>query len=441
MISMNLHQVNAMIGGTLIGKPIQFRGLCTDSRQDCSGQLFVALKGENFNGENYCQQAIDNGAVAVLVSSSQDTTSPQLICEDTLTALTILAKNWAKQCQVKIIAITGSNGKTTVKNMIKSILSVSHKCSATLGNLNNEIGVPLTLCQINTKDKYAVIEMGAAKLGDISYLVSMVDIHTAVITNVSAAHIGRFGSFENIILEKGQIISTLGRDDCAVLPIDDDNYALWKSKTISKVISFGENPQADVSSDSIAHINLPVAGKHNQINAACATAIAQSCDISLEDIKIGLEKFIPASGRLENLGEVDGNILINDSYNANPQSVMAAIDVLATYDGTKTLVLGDMAELCEASQYLHKKIGDYAYEREITNLLTLGLDSKKASESFSKSFSGEAKHFIQHFENLKDLKKNVLNNWHNLGTTLVKGSRSMHLEKLIDALVAMEKVA
>lgn len=433
MISMNLHQVTAMIGGTLIGKPIQFRGVCTDSRKDCTGQLFVALKGDNFNGEDYCQQAIDNGAVAVLVGSSQDINSPQLICENTLTALTLLAKNWAKQCQVKIIAITGSNGKTTVKNMIKSILSVSNQCSATLGNLNNEIGVPLTLCQIDSQDKFAVIEMGAAKLGDITWLVSMVDIHTAVITNVSAAHIGRFESFENIVSEKGQIISTLGKDDFAVLPIDNDHYALWKSKTISKVISFGEDSQADVTTDSIAHINLPIAGRHNQTNAACAAAIAQSCGISIEDIKTGLEKFMPASGRLENMGEVNGNVLINDTYNANPQSVMAAIDVLATYEGPTTLVLGDMAELGETSSYLHKQIGEYAHKRNITNLLTLGKDSKQASLAFSKN--------INHFESMDDLKNNVLSNWHKLGTTLVKGSRSMHLENLINTLITMEKVA
>ncbi len=433
MICMNLHQATSMTGGTLIGKPIQFRGVSTDSRSDCSGKLFVALKGENFNGEDYCQQAIDNGAVAILVTCSQDVNSPQLIVEDSLKALSILAKNWAKQCQAKIIAITGSNGKTTVKNMIYSILSVSNQCSATQGNLNNEIGVPLTLCAINTDDQFAIVEMGAAKLGDISWLVSLVDIHTAVITNVSPAHIGRFGSFENIVSEKGQIISTLGEKDYAVLPIDDEHFAIWSNNTISNVISFGESADADASIDSIKHINLPLAGKHNQINAACASAIAHSCNISVLDIQKGLENFSPASGRLENLGKHNGNTLINDCYNANPQSVHAAIDVLANYPSPTTLVLGDMAELGEQSINLHDQIGNYAKEKNISHLLTIGTDSKHASCAHGSE--------NKHFASINSLADYMQNNWNSLGTILVKGSRSMKLENLIEKLISTEKAA
>ncbi len=433
MIGMNLHQASSITGGTLIGKPLLFRGICTDSRKDCSGRLFVALSGENFNGEDYCQQAIDNGAIGVLVSHSIDLNIPQLICENTLTALSVLAKNWAKQCKTKIIAITGSNGKTTVKNMVHSILSISNQCSSTIGNLNNEVGVPLTLCNINTNDNFAVIEMGAAKLGDISWLVSLVSIHTAAITNVSAAHIGRFGSFENIVSEKGQIITTLGENDFAILPIDDDHYAMWKVKTISKILSFGESLQSDITTDSIKHIQLPVAGKHNQINAACAAAIAQSCDISVADIKQGLEVFIPESGRLENLGKINGNTIINDSYNANPQSVKAAIDVLAEADTKTTLILGDMAELGENSKQLHKEIGIYASEKNITNLFTIGEDSKNTSLAFSNK--------INHYDNIDSLKNQLIESWNQLGTLLIKGSRSMHLEQLVEGLVNSEKAA
>jgi len=433
MICMNLHQATSIIGGTLIGKPIQFRGVSTDSRSNCSGKLFIALKGDNFNGEDYCQQAIDNGAVAILVSSTQDVVGPQLIVEDSLKALSILAKTWAKQSQAKIIAITGSNGKTTVKNMIHSILSVSNRCSATQGNLNNEIGVPLTLCAINADDKYAVIEMGAAKLGDISWLVSLVDIHTAVITNVSPAHIGRFGSFENIVSEKGQIISTLGENDCAVLPIDDKHFAIWNNNTISNIISFGESVEADVSIDSIKHINLPIAGKHNQINAACASAIAHSCGIEANDIQKGLENFKPASGRLENLGNHNGNTIINDSYNANPQSVKAAIDVLSEYQSPTTLVLGDMAELGEKSSQLHHQIGNYAKQQNISRLLTLGKESRHAAHAFSDEY--------KHFDSIELLAHYMQEHWHLLGTILVKGSRSMKLETLIEKLIGSEKVA
>lgn len=433
MINMNTHQATTLIGGTLIGKAIQFRGVSTDSRQDCTGKLFVALSGENFNGEDYCKKAVENGAAAILVTQTQDVSVAQLICDNTLDALAVLAKNWAKQSPAKIIAITGSNGKTTVKNMISSVFSVSNRCSATIGNLNNEIGVPLTLCNIHPQDKYAVIEMGAAKLGDISYLVSLVDIYTAVITNVSEAHIGRFETFENIIYEKGQIISALGEDDFAVLPIDNENFTLWKNKTECNVLSFGVNEKADISTDSIKNINLPIAGKHNQTNAACATAIAQSCGIPTEDIKKGLEMFLPEAGRLENLGEIHGNIVINDSYNANPQSVKAAIDVLAEYEQTTTLVLGDMGELGNDSHDLHKEIGKYAQSKNITNLLTIGKESKFACKQYKEN--------SKHFADISSLKNHLLKNWQQCGTVLVKGSRSMHLEDLIDGLINREVAA
>ncbi|VAW41334.1 UDP-N-acetylmuramoyl-tripeptide--D-alanyl-D-alanine ligase [hydrothermal vent metagenome] len=448
MISMNLHQAAAMTGGTLVGKPTQFRGVITDSRQDCTGKLFIGLKGDNFNGENYCSQAIDNGAVAVLVSCAQDVTAPQLICEHSLTALSVLAKNWAKQCQVKIIAITGSNGKTTVKNMLKSIFSLSGKCVATQGNLNNEIGVPLTLCNIHVEDKYAVIEMGAAKLGDISWLVSLVNIHTAVLTNASPAHIGRFGSLENIVTEKGKIIANLTNTAFAVLPFDDDNFKKWSVNTHGQVLSFGFKSGAKVqienkagsdqgfnliiNDSTIADINLPVAGVHNHLNAACAAAVASSFGL-FDEIKPGLESFAPASGRLENLGKIAGHIVINDSYNANPQSVKAAIDVLAQYSNPVTLVLGDMAELGNDSQKLHIEIGKYAKSHNITHLLTVGTDSQYASQAFADT--------ALHFDNLDALTSYLLKNWQDLGTTLVKGSRSMHLEDLINSIVAMEKVA
>jgi len=445
MISMNLHQAAAVTGATLIGKPAQFRGICTDSRKDCTGKLFVALKGENFNGEDHCQSAIDNGAVAILVSSAQQVEVPQLICEESLAALSVLAKNWANQCKAKVIAITGSNGKTTVKNMIHSILSVSNKCSATLGNLNNEIGVPLTLCNIHKDDDYAVVEMGAAKLGDILWLVSLVDITTAAITNVSEAHIGRFGSFETIIKEKGQIVAKLNDKDFAVLPIDDENYDYWTTLTNGKILSFGTNQAASikindsqefsltVNDSKINNINLPVVGIHNQANAACATAIANSLEIKNDDIKKGLETFNPPQGRLQFMGEIDGNIIINDSYNANPQSVKAAIDVLASYDGITTLILGDMAELGNDSIKHHQHVGEFAKQNKVTHLLTIGKDSKQASLAFSDE--------TMHFTDIDSLKNLLLKNWNKYGTVLVKGSRSMHLEDLIDGLIKSEKVA
>jgi UDP-N-acetylmuramoyl-tripeptide--D-alanyl-D-alanine ligase len=429
---MNLHQANSLIGGTLIGKTLQFRGVSIDSRKDCTNKIFIALQGDNFNGEQFCQQAVDNGAIAILVTHAIDLDIPQLVCEDTLNALSILAKNWTKQCQAKIIAITGSNGKTTVKNMINSILSQSNQCSATRGNLNNEIGVPLTLCQIHPDDKFSVVEMGAAKTGDISWLISLVEIHTAVITNVSAAHIGRFGSFENIVKEKSQILSKLDDSAYAVLPIDDANFSNWKNSINCNVLSFGENDKANVITNSLASIQLPVAGKHNLSNAACAKAIALSCDIAEQDIINGLKNFKPEMGRLENLGIINGVQIINDAYNANPSSVKAAIDVLAQSKGPTTLVLGDMAELGDDSKSLHQQMGEYAQKNNITQLISIGKQSAHASEKFSGG---------QHFDKMDKLKTHLLTNWNTIGTLLVKGSRSMHLENLINALIDSEKAA
>ena len=432
MISMNMHQAAAVTGGTLAGKPTIFRGISTDSRQDCTGKLFVALQGENFNGEDYCAQAQANGAVALLVSHAVDVNIPQLICEDSLRGLSILGKYWAKQSSAKIIAITGSNGKTTVKNMLFSILSVSHICSATQGNLNNEIGVPLTLCSINTDDEFAVIEMGAAKVGDISHLVSLVDIHTAVLTNVSPAHIGRFENFANIVAEKGQIFSTLNAEDYAVLPFDDEYFHTWQQACQAKIISFGQNQQADVTLDAISDVQLPVAGLHNRINATCAKAIAKTLNISCDEIKKGLENFTPETGRLQNLGKIDGVIVINDCYNANVQSVKAAIDVLAEYSDETVLIFGDMAELGDESARLHAEIGQYAKSKNISQLLTIGQDSKFAAQAFGEK--------AQHFKDKSAIKPYLWQNWQNFSSVLVKGSRSMQLEDIINA-IKTEKVA
>ena len=446
MINMNLHQVATLTGSTLIGKATQFRGISTDSREDCKGKLFIALSGPNFRGEVYCPQALKKGAVAVLVSHAQDNVASQLVCENTLECLSTIAKYWAKQCKTKIVAITGSNGKTTVKNMVHSILSVKHQCLATEGNFNNEIGVPLTLCKLSPTVEFAVIEMGAAKLGDIEWLVSLVDIHTAVLTNTSAAHIGRFGSLENIVTEKGKIISTLKSNGFAVLPKDNDNFEKWCQSTSGKVISFGLNENSDIkirhaesgfdlltSNFNIIDIQLPVQGQHNEINAAAATAVALSFGISLDEIKQGLENFIPAKGRLELVGEIKGNKVINDCYNANLQSVKAAIDVLSQYDGNTTLVFGDMAELGDESKEMHRQVGSYAKQHHVTQLLTVGNDSKFASDEFSEQ--------PLHFASKAELEKFLMSHWQSVGTVLVKGSRSMRLETVIDNLKSMEDVA
>ncbi len=446
MINMTLSQAAKIANVSLLGNDLSFTGISIDSRADCTGTLFVAIKGKNFNAEDFCQQALDNGANAVLVSQDIGLSAPQLISKDVISSLTSMGQYWAKHCPAKIIAITGSNGKTTVKNMLKSIFTIAHKCCATVGNFNNELGVPLTLCNIGIDDDYAVIEMGAAKLGDISHLIALVEATTTILTNASPAHIGRFGSFENIVKEKGQICAQLNENQHSILPIDDDNYDYWFKHTNASVSSFGYNENADVraiikeksfdiisNTSTIKDIHLPVAGTHNKINAACACAAALTFGIAPSQIKQGLEQFTPEKGRLQNMGIVNGNELIDDSYNANSASVKAAIDVLAQYKSTTTLVFGDMAELGEESDTLHQMVGKYCKDKNISHLLTIGKKSLQASLTFSNE--------VKNFNDIESLKTHLLHNWEQYGTILVKGSRSMHLEDLITALINVEKTA
>lgn len=446
MINMPLSQAAEIANASLLGSDTSFSGISIDSRKDCTGTLFIAIKGENFNAEDFCQQAIDNGAKAIMVSQDMGKSTPQLICPDALIGLTLLSQYWAQYCPAKIIAITGSNGKTTVKNMLKSILSVSHQCSATIGNFNNEVGVPLTLSNISVDDDFAVVEMGAAKLGDISHLISLVEPTTSILTNASPAHIGRFGSFENIVHEKGQICAHLTEKQHAILPIDDDHYDYWLKKTSASVNSFGINEKADVRLEfkektfdiigktiNIQDVHLPVAGQHNKVNAACACAAALTLGITPAQIKQGLEHFVPEKGRLQNMGIINGNELIDDSYNANSASVKAAIDVLAERKNTTTLVFGDMAELGDKSDALHQMIGEYCKTQNISHLITIGKKALQASLAFSND--------VKNFNDIDSLKTHLLQNWNNLGTILVKGSRSMHLEDLITAIINVEKKA
>ena len=247
MIQMNLHQLAAIVGGSLVGKEARIQGVTTDSRRDCQGKLFVALQGEFFNGEDFCQAAVQQGAAAVMVAHAVEVDVPQLIVKDTLVALQAMATAWVKQTGVKVVGVTGSNGKTTVKNMLLSVLSQKYRCHATSGNYNNEIGVPLSLLSIAAEDQVAVIEMGAAKVGDIAFLTRIIRPHVALVTNVGNAHVGRFGSVDNIAKGKGEIYESLDRDGLAVINADSPYADQFKTNTPGKVMTFGLHEQADFS--------------------------------------------------------------------------------------------------------------------------------------------------------------------------------------------------
>ncbi len=439
MIKMNLHQICAIVGGRMAGKEARVSGVSTDSRQITPGQLFVALKGKNYNGEDFCAQAVSRGAVAVMVSQAVEVDVPQIICDNTLEALTAVAKAWLHLCQVKVIAVTGSNGKTTVKNMLHAVLSQSHRCFVTPGNLNNEIGVPLSLLEIDPKDEFAVIEMGAAKKGDIAYLTSIAEPDIALVNNVSNAHVGRFGSVENIAQGKGEIYQALSAQGIAIINQDDFFAPQWQEKLVSESLCFGITANVDVRlilsetsrlqcefDGQRIDIGLSVLGRHNQYNACAVVTIAYALGISVADIEKGLRIFKPAPGRMEMVGQLKGVTVVNDSYNANLASSKAAIDVLHCMPKPTMLVMGDMAELGVFANQMHQDIGAYAEEKGIDQVIAVG---RYASFICEKKVSG-----CQTYEEIAEVIDALKSEWPEKGTVLIKGSRGMGMERVVGAL-------
>lgn len=443
MIQMNLHQISAVVGGSMVGKEARIQGVTTDSRSDCTGQLFVALKGEYFNGEDYCQDAVAKGAAAVLVSNAVEVDVPQLIVKDTLVALQAIATAWVKQTGVKVIGITGSNGKTTVKNMLYSVLRQKYQCFSTPGNFNNEIGVPLSLLSVSSSDEVAIIEMGASQIGDIAKLTEIIRPDVAIVTNVGEAHVGKFGSVDNIAIGKAEIYEALDPFGLAVVNADCQYAEDFNQKIKGNSISFGHFQDADFRlikvqseyqvlsrrGESFA-LELPVLGFHNYLNATAVLIIGLSMKLSPEEILKGLKLFEPEAGRLQ-LHQTQGDLtVIDDSYNANPTSVKAAIDVLSTQRRPQQLVIGDMGELGDASQEMHQSIGSYAAEMDIDSVLAVGEFAGDVKQGFAKENCetfGDVKSLIEAFQKLKPLS----------GTVLIKGSRSMRLERVVNHLIGV----
>ncbi len=439
---MNLHQVSAIVGGNFVGKEARIQGVTTDSRGDCKGKLFVALKGENFDGEAYCQAAVEKGAAAVLVANAVEVHVPQLIVKDTLVALQAMATAWVKQTGVKVIAITGSNGKTTVKNMLLSVLSQKYQCHATAGNFNNEIGVPLSVLGIRHSDEVAVIEMGAAQVGDIASLTEIIRPDIALVTNIGEAHVGRFGSVEKIAVGKAEIYQALNADGLAIINADSPYCEQFSADLEGRKITFGKHSTADFRllegdngyqvltrrNESFA-LKLPVLGLHNYINATAVVAIAVALQVSFTAIEIGLSTFEPEPGRLQVMDAANGLCVINDSYNANPASVKAAIDVLAEQHTPTLLVLGDMGELGEHAETLHQQVGEYAQHAGINQVIAVGEFAAAVCRGYQ-AIGGNA----QSFKTVAELTVHLNQQAPVQGTVLVKGSRSMRLERVVESL-------
>jgi len=430
---------------SLKGQDCVFTGVKTDSRQVVAGDLFVALPGARVDGHDYIAEAKERGAVGAVISRPVETTLPIIQVPNTVVALGSLAKTYRAQFQIPCVAITGSCGKTTVKEMLSCILALQGPVLSTQGNLNTEVGVPLTLMRLLPEHQLAVIEMGARQKGDIAYLMSLATPRVSLITNAGIAHVEIFGTEQGIAEAKGEIFESLPSDGVAVINADDPHADYWKGllKSGQKIITFGSQAKADVVGSKIklepsasyfelitdigsAEIHLSVPGAHMIQNALAAAAAARALGVSLSDIKAGLEQFVPVSGRLQLKRGVAGVSIIDDSYNANPVSMRAALSVLANTPGQKIFVMGDMFELGSHALELHREMGRVAHELGIHRLLGVGALTAAAVQSFGIG----AVHYPDRASLIQDLRQNL-----NRDTTvLVKGSFSMRMTEVVLAL-------
>ncbi|OXS15796.1 UDP-N-acetylmuramoyl-tripeptide--D-alanyl-D-alanine ligase [Zobellella denitrificans] len=440
MIPLSLEQLAQASGGELRGADGTILAVTTDSRQPMvAGCLFVALAGERFDGHDFAAQAVAQGAAALLVERWLALDLPQIKVADTRLALGVLGGLVRDQSQARFLAITGSCGKTTVKEMAAAILRQKGKVLATRGNLNNEIGVPLTLCELTPDTEYAVVELGANHIGEIAWTSSLTRPHVALINNVEASHLEGFGSLEGIARAKGEIYDGLEPGGVAIANGDSPFCALWKEK--HPLVYFGEHReyearQIGLDKAGCAHfrlltpkgevaVQLPVPRKHNVANALAAAAATEALGATLEEIAAGLAAFGSAKGRLQ-VWTRGGLTLLDDTYNASVASVLAGLDTLASLPGHRIFVFGDMAELGDYSREMHTRVGEHARKLGIDLVLTVGRDSKDTAT---------AAHG-RHFENKQQLWPELAAALaqHNKVVVLVKGARSARMEEVVRAI-------
>ena len=440
MITMRLVDIAKNLDARLVGDDVTIQGVSINSREVHSAQLFIAIKGDHFDAHDFIP-SLGSSAAAVLVDHEVVTDLPQVIVADTKLALANLASLWRQQLATTVVGITGSNGKTTLKEMLAAIVSIEKKVYATQGNLNNDIGMPLTLLQLSAKDEVAVIEMGANHFDEIAFLTHCAKPDIAVINNAGPAHLEGFGDVDGVARAKGEIFAGLTSKGVAVINADDDYAEYWKSLNANReIVTFGFNPEANLSGDYqgngtlvIQHgelketVELPLLGRHNALNALAACALASVLKISLATMKQGLEQLKVVKGRLHRRTGISDSCLIDDSYNANPASMAAAINVLAEAKGKKILVIGDMGELGGDITATHATVGEQAKEQSIDALYCLGDFSKAACERFgdvTKAYQDLAPLMVA-------LQKEIDANT----TVLVKGSRSAKMERVVKKLL------
>ncbi len=426
-----------------------FSSVSTDSRTLSDGALFVALSGERFDGHDYVARAHENGAVAALVERHVDVAVPQLVVDDSKRAFGVAAGSWRSRFSLPVIAVAGSNGKTTVTQMIAAILGAEYgekSRLATRGNLNNDIGVPLMLWQLSKQHRAAVFELGMNHPGEIAYLAQLVQPTVALVNNAQREHQEFMQSVEATAYENGETLAALSNDGVAVFPADDPCAPIWRQLAgTRRVIDFALKAYAVVTATFLAHddglqismatphgvidVRLATGGEHNVRNALAAAACAIAAGIGAEAIGAGLDAWRPVAGRGVKL-RVNGSDVIDDTYNANPDSVRAAIDLLAAAPAPRVLVLGDMGEVGSRGPEFHREVGHYARERGIDALFAVGSLTRETVQAFGADAT--------HFDDVAALTAALRPSLRAGMTVLIKGSRFMQMERVVQALGAQK---
>ncbi|GAB2696155.1 UDP-N-acetylmuramoyl-tripeptide--D-alanyl-D-alanine ligase [Aliiglaciecola sp. 3_MG-2023] len=446
MIEVSLDWIAQQTNGELFGTNDKVTGVSTDTRSLGHGDVFIALVGPNFDGHKFVDQAANSGAAALIVSQEIETHLPYILVEDTKLALGALGAAVKQKVAPKTVGITGSSGKTTVKEMVAGILSRIGNVLATDGNFNNEIGVPLTLLRLQQDHDFAVIEMGANHLGEIAYTTNLVKPDVATIVNAAAAHLEGFGSLLGVARAKSEIFRSLSKEGTAIINKDSQFSDFWSGKLKEcHIQGFSESKETEFYAQDISlgidgcaqfmmctpkgkiHLTLSLPGTHNVGNALAAAALAMNVGASLDDIKFGLQNMQQVSGRLQVKQLTNQVKILDDTYNANVASVNAAIDLLSSFSGYRILVLGDMGELGEKARYYHELVGEHAKQKGIDNLTTLGVLSQAASDIFGGKHFSDIGLLIEYIsDHLASEQRDI--------TILVKGSRSARMENVVKAL-------
>ncbi len=447
MITLMLSQLVDVLDAQLIGDDVAIDKVSTDTRTIESGSLFVALVGERFDAHDFADKAVEAGASALLVSKAIDANTPQLLVKDTKVALGLLGQFVHQVCQTPTVAITGSCGKTTVKEMVASIMTQKGQVLFTAGNFNNDIGVPLTLLRSTPEDDFAVIELGANHIGEIAYTTQLVKPDVALVNNVAAAHLEGFGSIDGVKQAKGEIYQGLKPGSVAVVNLDSNGGDYWQQvladkqvKTFSvnsnqadfsaREIQLNEHGEASfvlVTQDNEFAVKLGIIGVHNVSNALAATVLALELGATTEMIQLGLANLAKVKGRVETVALSENIKLIDDSYNASVPAMKAAADLLNGFKGVRWLILGNMAELGDESLALHRQVGEHAAPFNFEHVLTYGADAKAISDVC------EGKHFDTH-DSMIEFVKQQLTQHQEPQTLLVKGANSAGMSKIVAAL-------